>query len=88
MKEISNEIANPIARCFETGCFLNILKIGVEEPLIKTRDKTEVGSFRPISLLFNIVIVFEKIMKKRIVKFLDKFNIMSDYQNGFSWRST
>lgn len=87
LKEISNEIATPmtflINKCFETGCFPNILKIGLIKPLFKTGTKTDLGNYRPISLISNISKIVERAIKNRLVKFLNKYHVISDCQYGF-----
>ena len=39
--------------------------------------------YGPVSLLCTLSKVFEKIMYNRLIKFLDKFSILYEYQFGF-----
>lgn len=87
LKEISSEIAAPLAylvnTCFDTECFPKSLKIGIIKPLYKSGDKVKVINYRPISLISNIAKIIEKILKVRIVSFLNKYKIISEQQYGF-----
>lgn len=87
LKEISDEIVVPLTFiiniCFEVGYFPDILKIGIIKPLFKGGDKMDVINYRPISLISNIAKIFEKLIKKRILKFLEKYKLISDQQYGF-----
>ena len=72
-----------INRCFTTGQFPNILKIGVIKPFHKGGDRTEPINYRPISVISNVAKIFEKILKNRITTFFKKINIISERQFGF-----
>lgn len=87
LKEVVDEITAPIKyiinKAIDLGFFPNILKIGIIKPLYKKGSKLEMSNYRPVSLISNISKVFEKILKIRIVNFLNKYNIISDKQFGF-----
>lgn len=87
LKKVETEIATPITylinRCFETECIPKLLKVGLIKPLYKSGDKLEIINYRPISLISNIAKIIEKILKCRILKFLNRHNIISDHQYGF-----
>lgn len=87
LKEIANEIS-PILTylinlSFRTGDFPVALKLGEIKPLFKSGSKTEIGNYRPISLISNISKIFEKIIKQRVVTFLEKQKLISEKQFGF-----
>ena len=47
------------------------------------------GNYHPVSLLFVVTEVFEKLVKNRVVNHLEKCRLFSDFQYGFrSSRST
>lgn len=85
--EISGEISAPLSflinSCFKAGYFPEILKIGIIKPMFKGGDTMELSNYRPISLITNIAKIFEKVIKTRIIKFLEKYKIISDRQFGF-----
>lgn len=87
LKQIGNEIGKPLTfiinKCFATGCFPDVLKVGIIKPLYKGGDKLEVINYRPISLISNLAKIIEKIIKKRIVMFLEKYKLISEQQYGF-----
>ena len=49
----------------------------------KTDDKSNPKNWRPISITSCVMRLFEKIMLKRLTKFLDSNNIIIDSQSGF-----
>lgn len=66
-----------------SGVFPDILKTAKVIPLHKKDGKESVSNYRPISLPSSISKVLEKLMYKRILSFVDKFNILSNSQHGF-----
>lgn len=89
LKNIQDEIAEPLMllvnRCFESGEFPSVLKTGIIKPLFKSGDTTNITNYRPICLTSNVAKIIEKILKVRIVNFLEKNGILSD--NQFAFRS-
>ena len=73
----------------EQDLFLDSLKIAKVVPLFKDGSKSDLGNYRPISLLPVIGKLFEKIIHRRIISFFAKHSILSNRQIGFlSKRST
>ena len=68
---------------FSTGTVPDKLKIAVVIPLFKTGDKLLKENYRPISLLPIFSKVLEKVMKSRIMSFLNKFDFFNVCQFGF-----
>lgn len=87
IKEVAKEISKPLTslinKCFENECFPKPLKDGIIKPLYKSGEKLEIINYRPISLISSIAKIIEKILKRRITKFLDKHKIISNHQYGF-----
>jgi hypothetical protein len=52
--------------------------------LYKKGCDTEVGYYRPVSLIMGFLKIIEKIIKKRLVSFLNKHSIITNTQHGFS----
>ena len=52
-------------------------------PAVKGGDKEDRSCYRPISLLPTISKLLERALAKRVIKFLTKFDILSDDQFGF-----
>ena len=80
-------IANPLVyicnMSISEGVFPTQLKMANVVPLYKCDDPMMFNHYRPVSLLCTLSKVFEKIMYNRLIKFLDKFSILYEYQFGF-----
>ena len=67
----------------EQGVVPNALKMAKVIPVFKKGDREMITNYRPISLLNSINKIFEKIIDKRVRNFLDKYNLIYNYQFGF-----
>lgn len=87
IKEISPKIAKVLTYIvnfsFESGKFPAKLKEAVVIPVFKSGSKLQSNNYRPISLLSSFSKVFEKLMKKRLLGFLQNTNFFGDKQFGF-----
>lgn len=87
LKEIQQEIKDPLCtllnKSLENGIFPNIFKIAEVIPIYKNKGKEKVENYRPISLLPTISKILEKIIHKRIYKFLQKHKTLYNSQYGF-----
>ena len=81
--EFSSTLAKIITKSFENGIFPKLLKIAKVIPIFKEGSKTDVKNYRPISLLSIFSKIFEKVMHKRLVNFLNKNNSLCENQYGF-----
>ena len=72
-----------INQTFSQGEFPDCLKIAKIIPLLKFGSKTDVDKYRSTSLLPILSKVLEKIMYNRLIKFLDKSDILYEKQFGF-----
>ena len=71
-------------KCIREGYFPKELKIAKVIPLFKNKgDISDIGNYRPISMLSAFSKVFEKVLHKSIVDHLDKYDILNDSQYGF-----
>lgn len=80
---ISNILSEIINSSFETGLVPDELKIAKVIPLYKTGDKSQLSNYRPISILPIFSKIFEKAMFDRILKYMNKFEMLSNSQFGF-----
>lgn len=69
--------------CFREGVFPLPLKQSIVTPVFKGGKRDDVNNYRPISVLPTISKIIEKLINTRLLKFLNKFNILSDSQFGF-----
>ena len=81
---ISPFLANIFNSCTKEGIYPDALKVAQVIPIYKRKgSKEECSNYRPISLLSQINKVFEKLIKKRLLNFFEKFNVLSPHQYGF-----
>ena len=55
-------------------------------PLFKRGDKTEVGNYRPVSILTIISKVFERVFYDQVESYLDQKKLLHKFQSGFRSR--
>jgi len=67
----------------DTGIFPDQLKITRVIPIHKKGSMTDISNYRPISLTNPISKVIEKVLYTRVISFLEKYNILYDFQYGF-----
>ena len=87
VKKISTFTVKPLTHIYNqsllTGEIPNDLKIALVTPVFKANNKEEFSNYRPISVLPCFSKILEKIMYKRILKYLDKHNMLFQSQYGF-----
>ena len=79
----TNTFAMVINKSFHDGMFPEQMKTARVTPIYKEGSKSEVGNYRPISLLTSFSKVFEKVMHFRILNFLDHNDSLFEMQYGF-----
>ena len=87
IKKLGASLVTPlnilINKSIEEGCMPNAMKIAKIQPIYKSKDKSEIGNYRPISLLSSISKIFEKVIFKRLYGFLEAHSLISNNQYGF-----
>ena len=87
VKGVSKHMVKPLThiynQSFVTGIVPSELKKAVVTPIFKSNDKESFSNYRPISVLPRFSKILEKLMYKRVVKFLDKHSVLSENQYGF-----
>lgn len=87
LKNIAPYIIQPLAYIYnlsiKIGVFPDRLKIAIVKPLYKGGDKENVNNYRPISMLGSFSKIFEKIIKFRLIDYLEKNSLLSNNQYGF-----
>jgi len=68
---------------FLANVFLDALIIAKVVPIYKKNDLQSLCNYRPILLLRIFSKVLEKIMQNSLNAYLEKFDILYDYQFGF-----
>ena len=67
----------------KTGEYPDPLKIAKVIPIFKKGDPSLASNYRPISVLSCINKIYEKILFRRLYNFLEKYNILYEFQFGF-----
>lgn len=79
-----NSIIKLFNKIWSSGLIPQNWKHSIIIPILKPdKNKFEVKSYRPISLLNTLAKILEKIIDSRLRWFLEKNNILDDHQNGF-----
>jgi len=68
---------------FTTGYFPDILKIAHIQPMVKKDDEQYMKNYRPIRILSVFSKILGKLTFNRFNSFVQKYNILTDAQNGF-----
>ena len=76
-------LAMVINKSFQEGVFPDQMQLAKVIPIHKGGSKTDVGNYRPISLLNIFSKIYEKLMHNRILKFLEGNNSLYETQYGF-----
>lgn len=80
-------ISQPLAYIFnlslQSGLFPNSMKIAKVSPVYKKGSKFDPGNYRPISVLPILSKVFEKLVNSRLMKYLNRNDLLFKHQYGF-----
>ena len=52
-------------------------------PIFKKESKAKPQNYRPVSLTSHILKIFERVLRERIVRFVEENNLLSNDQYGF-----
>ena len=87
LKSLKTELKTPLSILanisINEGTYPETYKLAEVVPIYKSKSKDDVGNYRPISLLPTFSKILEKLLHKRIYKFLQKNNILYNSQYGF-----
>lgn len=87
LKECIDILCVPLEKIFNlsfyTSTYPDLLKLSKIIPIHKAGDKNIPENYRPISILSTINIVFEKLIVRRIMSFLEGQSILTPCQHGF-----
>ena len=86
-KRVLNYYIKPLTflinQSFHNGIFPDELKLAKVIPIYKSGSTMELNNYRPISVLNIFSKTFERLMYNKLIKFLDKYNIIDQNQFGF-----
>ena len=87
LKNCSEELCVPIkmiwTESYSLGTVPKFYKLSHVAPLFKKGDRARAGNYRPVSLTSHIMKVYERILRKSMVEFLDHNDILCSNQHGF-----
>lgn len=67
----------------EQGVFPDVFNTAIVSPIFKSDDKHDVFNYRLISLFSSISKILEQLVNNSLIKFLEKNNLVTDFQYGF-----
>ena len=78
--EISYILAELFNMCLKDSCFPDCWKVSLVIPVFKNvRERYTAKSYCPVSLLYVVSKVFEKLANSRIINHLEKCGLFSDF---------
>ena len=69
--------------CLDDGYIPTRLKKSIITPIHKVERRAATANYRPIALTSHIIKIFEKILRKHNVKFMNDNNLFHNNQHGF-----
>ena len=82
-KEISKPLTHIFNLTFEMGIIPDKLKIALVTPIFKVNENNKFENYRPISVLTCFSKLLERLIYKRLIKYVEKNKILSKHQCGF-----
>ena len=67
----------------DQGVVPSCLKQQSITPIFKKGDRTAPANYRPVSLTSHVIKIFERVIRKQLVEYLENNSIIDDNQHGF-----
>ena len=87
IKEAAPVICKPLTHIINlsimSGYISSDMKNARVVPIYKKNSKTEVGNYRPVSILSVISKIFERIVYDQLEKYLKDESLLYEFQSGF-----
>ena len=87
LKNTNHTISVPLTKLFNLSLRLHVhpslWKSANVMPLVKKGDKSEVGNYRPVSLISCVGKVFESIIFKHVYNHIAEHSLLYKYQSRF-----
>ena len=87
IKLASTALCQPLTTIYNesisTGMVPEIFKISIVTPIFKSGNQTELGNYRPISVISPFSKILEGLIYDQLIFFLEKYNILFHYHIGF-----
>lgn len=75
-KQITPSLTIIINKILSTSEFPNILKRSIITAMFRTGNKLQMNNYRPISVISNLAKVMEKIIKSKLINYLNTYKII------------
>jgi hypothetical protein len=86
--ELIPYLFNSINCSMKSGIYPDCLKLAKVRPLHKSGNKRHMGNYRPISVLSPVNKIFEKVIYHRLLTFINKHGLLSNFQFEFRKKSS
>ena len=87
LKRCRNALSSPLAKIWRNslkqGEIPEVCKSAFITPIHKGKSKAVPKNYRPVALTSHLIKVFEKVIRKKIVQFLQEHNLFNLSQHGF-----
>ena len=83
VKHISKPFTHICNISYESSVFPDKMKLAKVVPIFKSGEKNRFTNYRPVSLLPQFFNVLEKLFHKRLISYIDKYDILTDNQYRF-----
>lgn len=87
LRRCATALAKPLLmlwrRSLDTSSVPTLLKQAVVTPIHKGGDKSKAHNYRPVALTSHLIKVFEKILRNKIMTFMEDNNLFNNSQHGF-----
>ena len=87
LKKCKNALSIPLflmwRKSLDEGQIPQLLRNSTITPVHKGGSRQEAKNYRPVALTSHLIKVFEKIIRNRVVEFLELNNLMNPNQHGF-----
>ena len=87
LKKCKESLAQPLAliwrKSLKSGEIPESCKTATITPIHKGKSRATAKNYRPIALTSHLIKVFEKVLRTRIVKFMEKHLLFNNSQHGF-----
>lgn len=80
---VAEKVADLFRHILASGVYPDSWKLGSVVPIFKSGCESEVGNYRPVSLLPVIGKLLEKLLHRRLLIFLDSNDYFTESQGGF-----
>ena len=87
LKRCTSSLAVPIyliwTESMSSGIVPSYYKTGYVTPLFKKGSRCEAVNYRPVTLTSHVVKVYERVVRKHMIQYLDSNDLLSEKQHGF-----